>query len=328
MSKFVPRPFIIAGPCGVESREQIMAAAEGISRTGVRMLRGLRGGLWKPRTHPGSFEGVGEAGAQWLRDAGKATGMETATEVANAKHVEVVLKYGIDTVWIGARTTGNPFLVQEIADALKGTELPVLVKNPLVPDPELWIGAIERLAADGRQVCAVHRGFYFYGESLYRNAPFWQIPVELRRRMPEIPILCDPSHIGGERSLVKSLSQQAMAFGFDGLMIEVHPDPDKALSDAAQQITPAELAELIGSLKMRGNTTPGAETATALDSLRSDIIGKIKEKSGLTVLQTGRWNSVLKKVCALAKEKDLDESFITEVFNLIHRASMERQINK
>ena len=288
----------------------------------------LRGGLWKPRTHPGSFEGVGEAGAQWLRDAGKATGMETATEVANAKHVEVVLKYGIDTVWIGARTTGNPFLVQEIADALKGTELPVLVKNPLVPDPELWIGAIERLAADGRQVCAVHRGFYFYGESLYRNAPFWQIPVELRRRMPEIPILCDPSHIGGERSLVKSLSQQAMAFGFDGLMIEVHPDPDKALR--------------------RGNTTPGAETATALDSLRSDIdridsslidllaermkvseaIGKIKEKSGLTVLQTGRWNSVLKKVCALAKEKDLDESFITEVFNLIHRASMERQINK
>ena len=340
-----PAPFIIAGPCGVESREQIMAAAEGISRIGVRMLRG---GLWKPRTHPGSFEGVGEAGAQWLRDAGKATGMETATEVANAKHVEVVLKYGIDTVWIGARTTGNPFLVQEIADALKGTELPVLVKNPLVPDPELWIGAIERLAADGRQVCAVHRGFYFYGESLYRNAPFWQIPVELRRRMPEIPILCDPSHIGGERSLVKSLSQQAMAFGFDGLMIEVHPDPDKALSDAAQQITPAELAELIGSLKMRGNTTPGAETATALDSLRSDIdridsslidllaermkvseaIGKIKEKSGLTVLQTGRWNSVLKKVCALAKEKDLDESFITEVFNLIHRASMERQINK
>ena len=194
----------------------------------------------------------------------------------------------------------------------------------------------------------MHRGFYFYGESLYRNAPFWQIPVELRRRMPEIPILCDPSHIGGERSLVKSLSQQAMAFGFDGLMIEVHPDPDKALSDAAQQITPAELAELIGSLKMRGNTTPGAETATALDSLRSDIdridsslidllaermkvseaIGKIKEKSGLTVLQTGRWNSVLKKVCALAKEKDLDESFITEVFNLIHRAPMERQINK
>ena len=345
MSKFVPRPFIIAGPCGVESREQIMAAAEGISRTGVRMLRG---GLWKPRTHPGSFEGVGEAGAQWLRDAGKATGMETATEVANAKHVEVVLKYGIDAVWIGARTTGNPFLVQEIADALKGTDLPVLVKNPLVPDPELWIGAIERLAADGRQVCAVHRGFYFYGESLYRNAPFWQIPVELRRRMPEIPILCDPSHIGGERSLVKSLSQQAMAFGFDGLMIEVHPDPDKALSDAAQQITPAELAQLLSSLKMRGNSAPGAEAAAALDSLRSDIdridsslidllsermkiseaIGEVKEKSGLTVLQTGRWNSVLAKVRALAQEKDLDESFITEVFNLIHRASMERQINK
>ena len=345
MSKFVPRPFIIAGPCGVESREQIMAAAEGISRTGVRMLRG---GLWKPRTHPGSFEGVGEAGAQWLRDAGKATGMKTATEVANARHVEVILKYGIDAVWIGARTTGNPFLVQEIADALKGTELPVLVKNPLVPDPELWIGAIERLAADGRQVFAVHRGFHFYGESLYRNVPFWQIPVELRRRMPELPVLCDPSHIGGQRGIVRSISQQAMALGFDGLMIEVHPDPDKALSDAAQQITPAELAELLNSLVMRGNPTPGTEAAAALDSLRSDIdridsslidllaermkiseaIGEIKEKSRLTVLQTGRWNSVLKKARTMAKEKDLDEDFITEIFNLIHRASMERQLGR
>lgn len=340
-----PVPFIIAGPCSVESREQIMAAAEGISRTGVRMLRG---GLWKPRTHPGSFEGVGEAGAQWLRDAGKATGMKTATEVANARHVEVILKYGIDAVWIGARTTGNPFLVQEIADALKGTELPVLVKNPLVPDPELWIGAIERLAADGRQVFAVHRGFHFYGESLYRNAPFWQIPVELRRRMPELPVLCDPSHIGGQRGIVRSISQQAMALGFDGLMIEVHPDPDKALSDAAQQITPAELAELLNSLVMRGNPTPGTEAAAALDSLRSDIdridsslidllaermkiseaIGEIKEKSRLTVLQTGRWNSVLKKARMMAKEKDLDEDFITEIFNLIHRASMERQLGR
>lgn len=340
-----PVPFIIAGPCSVESREQIMAAAEGISRTGVRMLRG---GLWKPRTHPGSFEGVGEAGAQWLRDAGKATGMKTATEVANARHVEVILKYGIDAVWIGARTTGNPFLVQEIADALKGTELPVLVKNPLVPDPELWIGAIERLAADGRQVFAVHRGFHFYGESLYRNAPFWQIPVELRRRMPELPVLCDPSHIGGQRGIVRSISQQAMALGFDGLMIEVHPDPDKALSDAAQQITPAELAELLNSLVMRGNPTPGTEAAAALDSLRSDIdridsslidllaermkiseaIGEIKEKSRLTVLQTGRWNSVLKKARTMAKEKDLDEDFITEIFNLIHRASMERQLGR
>ena len=340
-----PVPFIIAGPCGVESREQIMAAAEGISRTGVRMLRG---GLWKPRTHPGSFEGVGEAGAQWLRDAGKATGMKTATEVANARHVEVILKYGIDAVWIGARTTGNPFLVQEIADALKGTELPVLVKNPLVPDPELWIGAIERLAADGRQVFAVHRGFHFYGESLYRNVPFWQIPVELRRRMPELPVLCDPSHIGGQRGIVRSISQQAMALGFDGLMIEVHPDPDKALSDAAQQITPAELAELLNSLVMRGNPTPGTEAAAALDSLRSDIdridsslidllaermkiseaIGEIKEKSRLTVLQTGRWNSVLKKARTMAKEKDLDEDFITEIFTTIHRASMERQLGR
>ena len=346
MSKLVPIPFIIAGPCGVESPEQIMAAAEGISKAGVTMLRG---GLWKPRTHPGCFEGVGETGARWLRDAGRATGMKTITEVANARHVEIILKYGIDAVWIGARTTGNPFLVQEIADALKGTGLPVFVKNPLVPDPELWLGAVERLFGCGcGLVCAVHRGFHSYGESIYRNSPFWQIPVELHRRMPEIPVLCDPSHIGGRRDLVRSLSQQAMALGFDGLMIEVHPDPDKALSDAAQQITPAELAQLLGSLKMRGNSAPGAEAAAALDSLRSDIdridsslidllaermkiseaIGEVKEKSGLTVLQTGRWNSVLAKVRALAQEKDLDESFITEVFNLIHRASMERQINK
>lgn len=338
------RPYIIAGPCSVESQEQILAAAKGIRRSGVKVLRG---GIWKPRTHPGCFEGVGEKGIRWLRNAGEATGMKTVTEVANARHVEAVLKGGIDAVWIGARTTGNPFLVQEIADALKGSELPVFVKNPLVPDPELWSGAIERLADCGcKYICAVHRGFHSYGDSIYRNSPFWQIPVELRRRMPGLPILCDPSHITGKRTLVKDLSRQAIALGFDGLMIEVHPDPDKALSDSAQQITPEELADLLGSLKMRGNTAPDAEAAAAIESLRCDIdridsslidllaermnvseaIGRIKEESGLSVLQTGRWNSVLSKVRSMAHEKNLDESFITEIFNLIHRASMERQI--
>ncbi|HIZ85623.1 MAG TPA: bifunctional 3-deoxy-7-phosphoheptulonate synthase/chorismate mutase type II [Candidatus Coprenecus stercoravium] len=340
------RPFIIAGPCSVESREQIMAAAESISNAGVKVLRG---GLWKPRTHPGSFEGLGETGAPWLSEAGAANGMKTATEVANTRHVETVLRCGIDAVWIGARTTGNPFLVQEIADALKGTGLPVFVKNPLVPDPELWTGAIERFLGCGcRCVCAVHRGFHSYGESTYRNAPFWQIPVELRRRLPGLPLFCDPSHITGRRDLVEDIARQALILGFDGLMIEVHPDPDNALSDAAQQITPGTLATMLSRQKTRSASTIDAGASAAIDDLRTGIdridaalvdllaermsisesIGRIKERSGLTVLQTGRWNTVLERVRAMAKEKDLDEDFITEIFTTIHRASMERQLKK
>ena len=340
------RPFIIAGPCSVESPEQIMAAAEGISRTGVKVLRG---GLWKPRTHPGSFEGVGETGARWLRDAGKAAGMKTVTEVANVRHVEVALENGIDGVWIGARTTGNPFLVQEIAEALRGTDIPVFVKNPLVPDPELWSGAIERFVRCGmKHVYAVHRGFHSYGESHYRNPPFWQIPVELRRRFPGLPLLCDPSHITGRRDLVEDTARQALILGFDGLMIEVHPDPDKAMSDAAQQITPEMLGDMLGRLKTRSSSITDTRASAAIDDLRSGIdridadlinllarrmdiseaIGRIKDSSGLTVLQTGRWNSVLERVRALAKEKDLDEDFITEIYTTIHRASMERQLKR
>ena len=340
------RPFIIAGPCSVESPELIMAAAEGISRTGVKVLRG---GLWKPRTHPGSFEGVGETGARWLRDAGKAAGMKTVTEVANVRHVEVVLENGINGVWIGARTTGNPFLVQEIAEALRGTDIPVFVKNPLVPDPELWSGAIERFVRCGlKYICAVHRGFHSYGETIFRNPPFWQIPVELRRRLPGLPLLCDPSHITGRRDLVEDIARQALILGFDGVMIEVHPDPDKALSDAAQQITPEALQGMLGRLRMRSSSTSDAEATAAIDDLRTGIdridaalidllaermnisesIGRIKERSGLTVLQTGRWNTVLEKVRAMAKEKNLDEDFISEIYTTIHRASMERQLGK
>ena len=323
---------VIAGPCSVESREGLISEALELKAMGVNVLRG---GLWKPRTHPGSFEGVGEEGAQWLREAGKASGMKTVTEVANARHVEVILENGIDAVWIGARTTGNPFLVQEIAEALRGTGLPVFVKNPLVPDPELWSGAIERFVRCGTQcICAVHRGFHSYGESIYRNPPFWQIPVELRRRFPGLPLLCDPSHITGRRDLVEDISRQALILGFDGLMVEVHPDPDRALSDAAQQITPEALRDMLGRLRMRSSSTPDAEAAAAIDDLRtgidridaslidllaermsiSEAIGRIKERSGLTVLQTGRWNAVL------------DEDFITEIFTTIHRASMERQL--
>ena len=340
------RPYVIAGPCSVESRDSLLSEALSLKKIGINILRG---GLWKPRTHPGCFEGVGEEGARWLREAGAAAGMRTATEVANARHVEVILKNGIDAVWIGARTSGNPFLVQEIAEALRGTGLPVFVKNPLVPDPELWTGAIERFARCGlKYICAVHRGFHSYGESIFRNPPFWQIPVELRRRLPGLPLLCDPSHITGRRDLVEDIARQALIMGFDGLMVEVHPDPDRALSDAAQQITPEALREMLGRLRMRSTSTPDAEATAAIDDLRTGIdridaslidllaermsisesIGRIKERSGLTVLQTGRWNTVLERVKALAKEKDLDEDFITEIFTTIHRASMERQLKK
>ncbi len=340
------RPYVIAGPCSVESRDSLLSEALSLKKIGINILRG---GLWKPRTHPGCFEGVGEEGARWLREAGAAAGMRTATEVANARHVEVIMKNGIDAVWIGARTSGNPFLVQEIAEALRGTGLPVFVKNPLVPDPELWTGAIERFARCGmKYICAVHRGFHSYGESIFRNPPFWQIPVELRRRLPGLPLLCDPSHITGRRDLVEDIARQALIMGFDGLMVEVHPAPDKALSDAAQQITPEALREMLGRLRMRSTSTPDAEATAAIDDLRTGIdridaslidllaermsisesIGRIKERSGLTVLQTGRWNTVLERVKALAKEKDLDEDFITEIFTTIHRASMERQLKK
>lgn len=335
---------VIAGPCSVESREGLISEALELKAMGVNVLRG---GLWKPRTHPGCFEGVGEEGAQWLREAGEAAGMKTVTEVANARHVEVILENGIDAVWIGARTTGNPFLVQEIAEALRGTGLPVFVKNPLVPDPELWSGAIERFVRCGTEcICAVHRGFHSYGESLYRNPPFWQIPVELHRRFPDLPMLCDPSHITGRRDMVEDISRQAIALGFDGLMIEVHPDPDRAKSDAAQQITPKQLKTMLGRFKTRSSSTADTEATAAIEDLRSGIdridaalvdllaqrmdisesIGRIKERSGLTVLQTGRWNAVLEKVRAMAKEKDLNEDFITEIFTTIHRASMERQL--
>ena len=340
------RPYVIAGPCSVESRESLVSEALCLKRIGINVLRG---GLWKPRTHPGSFEGVGEEGAGWLREAGAAAGMRTATEVANARHLDVILKNGIDAVWIGARTSGNPFLVQEIAEALRGTGLPVFVKNPLVPDPELWTGAIERFARSGlKYICAVHRGFHSYGETIFRNPPFWQIPVELRRRLPGLPLLCDPSHITGRRDLVEDIARQALILGFDGLMIEVHPDPDKALSDAAQQITPEALQGMLGRLRMRSSSTSDAEATAAIDDLRTGIdridaalidllaermnisesIGRIKERSGLTVLQTGRWNTVLEKVRAMAKEKNLDEDFISEIYTTIHRASMERQLGK
>ena len=340
------RPWVVAGPCSVESRDSLLSEALCLKKIGINVLRG---GLWKPRTHPGSFEGVGEEGAGWLREAGVAAGMRTATEVANARHLDVILKNGIDAVWIGARTSGNPFLVQEIAEALRGTGLPVFVKNPLVPDPELWTGAIERFARSGlKYICAVHRGFHSYGETIFRNPPFWQIPVELRRRLPGLPLLCDPSHITGRRDLVEDIARQALILGFDGLMIEVHPDPDKALSDAAQQITPEALQGVLGRLRMRSSSTSDAEATAAIDDLRTGIdridaalidllaermnisesIGRIKERSGLTVLQTGRWNTVLEKVRAMAKEKNLDEDFISEIYTTIHRASMERQLGK
>lgn len=340
------KPYIIAGPCSVENEKMLLETASALKKAGIPVMRG---GLWKPRTRPDSFEGVGEAGLPWMSEAGKAFGIRTATEVANPRHVELALEYGIDLLWIGARTTGNPFLVQEICEALKGTDVPVLVKNPPVAEPELWIGAIERLERCGiRKIGAVHRGFSTFGKSIYRNDPLWQIPVEIRKALPEIPIFCDPSHIGGNRMLVGDISRKAVSLGFDGLMIETHPDPDNALSDAAQQITPEQLAVLTDSLKVRGESIANASAMSTIEELREEIdiidgsiidliarrmeivetIGDLKRKDNIQVLQTQRWNRVIEKAVRAAENKNLPGGFIEEIFNIIHREAMERQLRQ
>lgn len=344
------RPYIIAGPCSVESRTQFLETASALKDAGVTVIRG---GIWKPRTHPDSFEGVGEKGLEWMRDTAESLKLKTATEVANARHVEMALQYGIDTLWIGARTSGNPFMVQEISESLKGTDIPVLVKNPLVPDPELWAGSIERLYAAGlRKIGAVHRGFHTFERGIYRNAPLWQIPAELRRRFPDLPFFCDPSHISGDRKLVEGLCRQAMVLGFDGLMIEAHANPDKALSDAAQQVTPEALSGILDKIKIRetGCSASGdrsraedtiMELRKSIDRIDSSIIellaermktaetiGELKESENITVLQPARWNDVLNQVLRLADDYGLDRHFVKKLFEVIHEASMERQIRK
>lgn len=334
------RPIIISGPCSAETEEQVMDAAHQLASKGVKIFRA---GIWKPRTKPGGFEGIGAEGLQWLKRVKKETGMYVATEVATKDHVFEALKAGIDILWIGARTTVNPFAVQEIADALKGVDIPVLIKNPVNPDLELWIGAFERLYGAGiRRLGAIHRGFSSYDKKMYRNLPLWHIPIELRRRMPNLPIFCDPSHIGGKRELIAPLSQQAMDLSFDGLMIESHPCPDCAWSDASQQITPDVLDYVVNLLVIRNET----QTTENLAELRRQIDG-IDEQ--LLELLAKRMRISAKSVCIkrnitcpssshrvtakswknvrnMGQTMDLNTDFVKEILKEIHEESVRQQM--
>ena len=334
------RAFIIAGPCSAETEEQVMTTAKQLAGKGCHIFRA---GVWKPRTKPGGFEGHGEPALPWMANVKKETGMLVATEVATPKHVELALKYGIDILWVGARTTANPFAVQELADALKGTDATVLVKNPVNPDIELWIGALERINGAGIQkMGAIHRGFSSYEKKLYRNEPMWQIPIELKRRLPELPIVCDPSHISGRRDLIASLCQQSMDLGFDGLIVESHCDPDKAWSDASQQVTPEVLDFIVSRLIFRDTS----EHTDRLKDLRQEIdeldnelidllakrmkvcrsIGEYKKESGMTIVQTRRYSEILDKRGAQGSLLGIDTQCIKNIFEHIHEESVRQQM--
>lgn len=334
------RPVVIAGPCSAETEEQVMETAKDLAKNGVRIFRA---GIWKPRTKPGGFEGVGSVGLTWLQEVKKETGMLVATEVANKQHVKEALNAGVDVLWIGARTSANPFAMQEIADSLVGADVPVLVKNPVNPDLELWIGAMQRIYNAGiRQIGAIHRGFSAYGKHLYRNMPQWHIPIELRRRMPELTLICDPSHIGGKRELVAPLSQQAMDMGFDGLIVESHCDPDSAWSDKSQQVTPEVLNFIINMLVVR-DTTQTTESLTLLrqqiDQIDNDLlealskrmrisreIGQYKKEHSMPVVQTGRYDDILNSRAAAAEELGMNGDFMKTVYQAIHEESVRQQI--
>ncbi len=336
------RPWVIAGPCSAETEEQVLSTAKELSESGFNIFRA---GIWKPRTRPGAFEGVGTVGLPWLKRVKEETGMFVGTEVANAHHVFEALKYGVDILWIGARTTANPFAVQEIADALKGVEIPVLVKNPVNPDLELWIGALERINRAGiKKLAAIHRGFSTYDKTKYRNHPQWQIPIELKRRIPELPILCDPSHISGKSELIYEISQEAMDLDFDGLLVESHICPEKAWSDAKQQVTPARLKEITAQIKLR-DPKIGEKPRTELDFLRNKIdeldtkvlevlkermeiaeaIGQYKKDNGITILQTRRYDEIMNNRKQRGLKLGLSEEFLTNLFEGIHKESVSRQ---
>lgn len=334
------RPFVIAGPCSAETEEQVMTTARQLASKGCHIFRA---GVWKPRTKPGGFEGNGEEALPWMKRVKEETGMAITTEVATPEHVELALKYGIDILWIGARTTANPFAMQAIADSIRGMDIPVFVKNPVNPDLELWIGAMERINQAGiKRIAAVHRGFSSYEKKIYRNHPMWQIPIELRRRIPDLPIICDPSHIGGSRELIAPLCQQAMDLGFDGLIVETHCDPDKAWSDANQQVTPEVLDYILSLLIIRNKTvtTEGInELRKQIDELDNNLmdllskrmrvsreIGQYKKEHNMTVLQTSRYNEILDKRGAQGSLCGMDAKFIKEIFEAIHEESVRQQI--
>lgn len=332
-------PLYIAGPCSAESREQLLATARGVAACGAGWLRA---GVWKPRTKPGGFEGAGEKALEWLSEARTLTGLRTITEVATPEHLDAALRSGVDGVWIGARTTTNPFAVQQIADALRGMDIPVFVKNPVNPDAELWIGALERLYNAGiRRLAAIHRGFGTYEQTVYRNPPQWSVPIELHRQLPSLPIICDPSHIGGRTDLIAPLCQRAMDMGFDGLMIECHCCPQQALSDSAQQLTPEELRRLIGSIRLR--RTPDAPDAmrefrSHIDSIDNRIIellaermhvarqiGRYKSTHGMPILHRDRFNEILESAASRAADMNVSEKFICRIITEIHEESVRQQ---
>lgn len=334
------RPLIIAGPCSAETEEQTLATAHALAREGIQLFRA---GIWKPRTKPGGFEGVGVEGLAWLQRVKRETGMYTATEVATRAHVEAALAAGIDLLWIGARTAANPFAMQEVADALVGVDVPVLVKNPVSPDLELWIGALERIYNAGiRRLGAVHRGFTSVDKSIYRNHPIWSIPIELRRRIPGIPLFSDPSHIGGKRELIAPLSQQAMDLGFDGLLVEAHTAPDAAWSDRAQQIAPETLAYILTHLIIRDMNTETEnlnELRREIDKLDNELmdlltrrmrvsseIGRYKKAHNMPVLQAQRYEEILARRARQAVELGMDREFMRSVMQAIHEESIRQQM--
>ena len=336
-------PLVVAGPCSAETEDQVLKIAHKLKDSDVNYFRA---GIWKPRTRPGNFEGVGALGLKWLQKVKAETGMKTATEVANAAHVKLALEHDIDLLWIGARSTVSPFIVQEIADALEGTDKIVLVKNPVNPDLALWLGGIERLySANIKNLGVIHRGFSTYEKTRYRNNPEWQIAIELQNRFPDLPLICDPSHITGKRDMIFEVSQTALDLNFNGLMIETHTDPDKAWSDAAQQVTPDSLIKLMEDLKIRKATDTEADYRNALNTLRTqidvidhqlidilgkrmkiaDAIGELKKDKNVAVLQSKRWNEILGKMILDGEDHGLSEEFILRFFKAIHQESINNQ---
>ena len=334
------RPFVIAGPCSAETEEQVLDTARQLAEKGCHMFRA---GVWKPRTKPGGFEGNGEKALPWLKRVKEETGMLVATEVAKPEHVELCLKYGVDILWIGARTSANPFAMQDIADSLRGVDVPVFVKNPVNPDLELWVGAMERINQAGiKRMAAIHRGFSSADKKIYRNLPMWQIPIELHRRIPNLPIVCDPSHIGGRRELIAPLCQQAMDLGFDGLIVESHCNPDEAWSDAKQQVTPDVLDYILSLLVIRDEhtTTEGLRQLRAqIDELDNQLmdwlsrrmrvcreIGQYKREHNLTVLQASRYNEILEKRGAQGSLIGISPESVARIFEEIHEESVRQQL--
>jgi chorismate mutase len=341
---WLKRPLIISGPCSAETEEQVMQTAAQLQETGKVDV--MRAGIWKPRTRPGSFEGIGTKGLPWLQKARELTGIPVAVEVATAKQVEDALHFDVDILWIGARTTVNPFSVQDVADALRGVDVPVLIKNPINPDLELWIGAVERVAKAGiKQIGLIHRGFSSYGNTEYRNAPMWHLAIEMKRRHPGMLFINDPSHICGRRDILQEVAQTAIDLDFDGLIIESHVDPDRAWSDAKQQITPAKLGEMMSAIRWRREDVASEEYHANLEKLRQQInqlddelmqiigermkisekIGQYKKDNNITILQTNRWNAILDRAFKKGDKLGLSQEFITKYFDAVHMESINHQ---